>query len=163
MKIGVVADTHSQQIPKQLLKDFENVDFIIHAGDFCSVDELKILSQIKNVEAVYGNMDEPKIRRLFPERQILRVENLAIGLCHGYGSSDKVLEIVEREFQKDKVDAVIFGHSHDPVNKMIDHVLYFNPGSPNDTVFAPYQSYGILEISNGQISATIIKVKPYNG
>ena len=158
MKIGVVADTHSQEIPKQLLDDFKNVDFIIHAGDFCSFDDFKSFSQIKNVEAVYGNMDELKIRQLFPERQILQVEGLSIGLCHGYGPPDKIFETVQDEFKKDKVDAVVFGHSHYSLNKRVDGVLYFNPGSPNDTIRAPYQSYGILEIKNGQIYGTIVKV-----
>lgn len=158
MKIGVVADTHSQEIPKQLLNDFKNVDFIIHAGDFCSADDFKIFSQLKNVEAVYGNMDDQKIRQLFPVRQILRVEGVAIGLCHGYGPPDRIFETVKEEFKKDKVDAVIFGHSHYSLNKRVDNVLYFNPGSPNDTIRAPYKSYGILEVKDGKIRGSIIKV-----
>jgi predicted phosphodiesterase len=44
------------------------------------------------------------------------------------------------------------------MNEMRGSVLYFNPGSPNDAIFAPYQSYGILEI-NDRIVGTIVKVR----
>jgi putative phosphoesterase len=57
------------------------------------------------------------------------------------------------------VDVVIFGHSHWPVNETINNVLYFNPGSPNDVVRAPYCSYGIINIDAGKISAKIVKVR----
>ena len=57
------------------------------------------------------------------------------------------------------MDCVIFGHSHQPFNETIDHVLYFNPGSPNDIISAPYCSYGILEVTDKKIVAKLIKVK----
>ena len=49
MKIGVVADTHSLALPKQMLDDFKNVDLIIHAGDFCSMKVIEKLKKIKEV------------------------------------------------------------------------------------------------------------------
>ena len=159
MKIGVVSDTHSHLIPKQLLDDFKTADLIIHAGDFCSTDDLNILKKIKKVRAVSGNMDGLEIRQILPVRDIFQLDGLMIGLYHGHGSPGKVLEIVQEEFKNDKVDVVIFGHSHYPVNETINDVLYFNPGSPNDVVRAPYCSYGILEIENGNVQAKIIKVK----
>ena len=51
MKLGVVSDTHSLEIPKQLLDDFKDIDLIIHAGDFCSADDLAIFSKLAPVEA----------------------------------------------------------------------------------------------------------------
>ena len=57
------------------------------------------------------------------------------------------------------IDVVMFGHSHEPLNEKNGGVLYFNPGSPNDKVFAPYCSYGILDISEKGIIGKIIKVK----
>jgi len=36
--------------------------------------------------------------------------------------------------------------------------IYFNPGSPTDTIFAPYQSYGILEINGKEIKRSIVKI-----
>lgn len=159
MKIGVVSDTHSHSLPQQLLDDLKKVDMIIHAGDFCSVDDLNIFKKIKEVRAVFGNMDGLEIRQLLPEKVIFQIEDVTIGLCHGHGSPDKVPKIVRTEFKRDKIHVAIFGHSHYPFNETIDGVLYFNPGSPNDLVRAPYCSYGTLDIHHGQIIAKIIKVK----
>ena len=159
MKIGIVSDTHSLALPSQMLEDFLNVDLIIHAGDFCCWEDMEKFKKIKEVQAVYGNMDEAKIRRFFPRKQILKFDSVAVGLFHGEGSRGLILETVKNEFAKDKVDCIIFGHSHQPMNEMIDGRLFFNPGSPNDTISTPYRSYGILEVKNKKIVGKIVKVK----
>ena len=159
MKIGVVSDTHSLDLPRQMLEDFKNVDFIIHAGDFCSVADLQKFLKIKEVKAVYGNMDESQLRQRLPRRQIILCGAFSIGVFHGEGSPRNILETVKAEFKNDPVNAVIFGHSHQPFNEEIDGVLYFNPGSPNDAIRAPYRSYGLLFVSQEKITGQIIKVK----
>lgn len=159
MKIGVVSDTHSRDLPPQMMKDLEGVDLIVHTGDFCSVQDVQRFRKINKLEAVYGNMDEPEVRKLFPRRKIIEVGPIKIGLFHGEGPRPGVLETVKREFQKDRIDVAIFGHSHQPLNEVKDGVLFFNPGSPNDTVGAPYCSYGIIEIIDGQPVGKVIKVK----
>lgn len=158
MKIGVVSDTHSQELPEQMLNDFKNVDFILHAGDICSQETLAILEKIKEVKGVAGNMDNSLIRRRFEKIQIIEVEKFAIGLVHGEGPPNGLLDIVRKKFKDKKVDAIVYGHSHNPLNEVIDGVLMFNPGSPNDLVFAPYRSYGILTVAQ-TITGEIIKVK----
>jgi len=159
MKIGVVSDTHSHAVPQQLLDDFKKVDMIIHAGDFCSLDDLNLFKKIKEVRAVFGNMDGLEMRQVLPEKVIFEIGGVKIGIFHGYGIADKVPKIVRSEFKGNKIHVVIFGHSHHPYNETIDGVLYFNPGSPNDLVRAPYCSYGMLDINHGQVVAKIIKVK----
>ena len=159
MKIGVVADTHSLPLPAQMLKDFKGVDLIVHAGDFVSLDVVEDLRRIKEVAGVFGNMDGSEIRKIFPRSQILKLGGRAVGVFHGEGAPQTVLEKVKAEFAGKPVDAVIFGHSHQPLNQVIGHVLYFNPGSPNDVVRAPYLSYGILELTDKGIKGNIIKVK----
>jgi putative phosphoesterase len=159
MKIGVVSDTHSHDLPKQMMDDFRGVDLIVHVGDFCSGEDLKALKKINKVRAVFGNMDGLEIRQALPERDVFEAEGMKVGLYHGQGSPERVLNFVKKEFKKDKIDVVIFGHSHYPFNEVIDDVLYFNPGSPTDTVRPPYCSYGILEIRDGKAFGKIIKVR----
>ena len=159
MKIGVVSDTHSRELPKKMLDDFRGVDLIIHAGDFCSVADFKKIQALQEVKGVYGNMDEQGIRQIFPQKEILRLGGFTIGVFHGEGAPASILEKVKARFTGDKVDCIIFGHSHRAFNEKIGEVLYFNPGSPNDPVFAPYRSYGILEIKGAQVDGTIIKLK----
>ena len=159
MKIGVVSDTHSRPVPPEVLESFKDVDFIIHAGDFCSLEDLKQFQKVKMVKAVHGNMDEHDLHSILPERDIVLWKNFKIGLYHGRGPANRVVDVVQEEFKNDQVDAVVFGHSHQPFNEELKGVLYFNPGSPNDTIFAPYCSYGILEVNGDKLIGKIIKVK----
>src|SRR3989338_501411 len=108
MKIGVVADTHSLALPKQMLDDFKNVDLIIHAGDFCSTEVIEKLKKIKEVAGVWGNMDGQEVRRIFPRKKIIKQGKFTIGLFHGEGPPQTLLKVVEGEFKDTKVAAVIF-------------------------------------------------------
>jgi len=159
MKIIVLSDTHSREIPKSLMDDFKKADLIIHAGDFCCLDDVKSFQHLNKLEAVYGNVDSAELRGLFPAKKIFKVENVSIGLCHGDGKPDKVLGYVQDLFRQDKVDVVIFGHSHLPCQEKINNVLYFNPGSITDKVRPPFRSYGVLDIHKDRIEAKIIKLE----
>ena len=159
MKIGVTSDTHSIKIPRQLIEDFSHVDLIIHAGDFCTPNDAKVFSKLGEIRAVQGNMDDDGIRSRFPEKQVFICEGKRIGLYHGRGSRATILQSVMKEFEGQMLDIIIFGHSHMPFNETIKGTLYFNPGSPNDTLGTDACSYGMIEIDGGQITSKIIKVK----
>ena len=159
MKIGVVSDTHSLQIPPEVIKALKETDMIIHAGDFCTPRDVETFRRLKDFKGVHGNMDGADVRQLLPRREILAIEGVTIGIFHGEGPKDGILDTVRNAFKDRKLDAVVFGHSHQPFNKLIDGTLYFNPGSPNDMAFAPYRSYGILDIKYGKITGQIIKLK----
>lgn len=162
MKIGVISDTHipdrSKDLPKEILEAFKNVDMVIHAGDLV---DLSVIDQLKrvcpNVKAVWGNMDPEEVKRRLPQKEIIKLGNYTIGLTHGYGPPKNLIEIMADIFKDDKPDIIIFGHAHAPTNEKRGNVLYFNPGSPTDKIFSPYNSYGIIEI-NGKINARIVKI-----
>lgn len=162
MKIGVIADTHiptnAKQIPKAILEEFKTVDMIIHAGDFVDCEVLEALKKIcPRVIAVAGNMDPRELTGLLAQKEIIEVGKYAIGVMHGSGHPDKLIDLLSEAFAKDKIDIIIFGHSHKAFNEKKGDILYFNPGSPTDKIFAHYNSYGIIEI-NGQIKAKIVKI-----
>jgi putative phosphoesterase len=162
MKIGVIADTHipdrANEIPPKVLEAFKNVDMIIHAGDFVDIGILdKLKSICKDVKVVWGNMDPYEIREKVPEKQIISIGHHRIGLVHGYGHPNNLIGLVTGIFKDDHVDLIIFGHSHNAFNEKRGDILYFNPGSPTDTTFAPFNSYGLIEI-NDKIEAKIIKI-----
>ena len=159
MKIGVVSDTHSLLIPPDVINALNKVDMIIHAGDFCTVKDVETFSRLKDFKGVYGNMDGADVRKILPRREILDVEGVTVGIFHGEGPKEGILDAVRNAFKDQKLDVVIFGHSHQPFNTLIGDTLYFNPGSPNDMVFAPYRSYGILEIKSGTVTGKIVKLK----
>ncbi|MFH1753309.1 MAG: metallophosphoesterase family protein [Candidatus Omnitrophota bacterium] len=159
MRIGVVSDTHmprtALELPKKMLEDFKNVDLILHAGDLTSPDVLSVLKRIAPTKAVCGNMDDQELQYNLPTKEIITAGKFRIGLMHGFGPPFGLLERVSKEFSG--VDVVVFGHSHSPVNVVKKGVLYFNPGSPTDTIFTRQNGYGILEI-NDKIKGEIIKL-----
>lgn len=159
MKIGVVSDTHSFDLPRQMIEDFRQVDLILHAGDFCSTKDYTFFKRIQKVRAVYGNVDEAAICRKLPAQDIFEVEGVRIGMIHGAGTGQGVLTYVKNAFRKERVDVVVFGHTHQPCQEYDRQTLYFNPGSPNDYVRAPYCSYGILEVRDKTVKGKIIKVE----
>ena len=162
MKIGVISDTHipdrARQVPPVIMEAFNHVDMIIHAGDLVEFSVLDKLSGVcKEVKAVRGNMDYDDASGRLPIKEIIKAGGVRIGVMHGWGPPAKLVELMQQEFKDDKVDIVIFGHSHAPFNEKIGNVLYFNPGSATDKVFAPYNSYGIIEITN-KIDARIVRI-----
>lgn len=159
MKIGVVSDTHSLLIPPEVINALNKTDMIIHAGDFCTPKDVEIFRRLKDFKGVYGNMDGADVRKLLPRRDIFEVDGITIGIFHGEGPKEGILDAVRNAFNDRKPDVIVFGHSHQPFNKLIGDTLYFNPGSPNDMVRAPYRSYGILEIESGTATGKIVKLK----
>lgn len=162
MKIGVIADTHipdrAKDIPPQILEAFKGVDMIIHAGDFVDLSVLdKLKTVCRDIKAVWGNMDPYEVRKGLPEREIVRVGNYSIGIAHGYGPPNKLIDLLTEIFKEENINIIIFGHSHSAINKKKGNILYFNPGSPTDKIFALYNSYGIIEI-NDKIKARIIRL-----
>ncbi len=157
MNIGVISDTHSRAVPEQVLKELKKMDFVIHAGDIGSKSFFDEFKKINDVKAVYGNMDDGTLRSVLPRSQIILCASFAIGLFHGEGHPGHLVECVQKEFKDKKVDVIVFGHSHHPMNEIKDGILFFNPGSATDTVFAPFRSYGVLEISD-VIKGRIIKI-----
>ncbi|MCU0651226.1 MAG: metallophosphoesterase [Candidatus Omnitrophica bacterium] len=162
IKIGVLSDSHipdrAKELPAKLLEEFRNADMVIHAGDMVDPSVHKALLEVcKDVRAVSGNMDPSQIKDVFPVRQIIKAGKFTIGLVHGWGPPNRLLDVVKEEFKSEKPDIVIFGHSHQALNHKDGRTIYFNPGSPTDNVFAPYKSFGIIELDD-TIKARIIKL-----
>lgn len=159
-RILVLSDTHIPRVavdlPDKVYKEVGNVDMILHAGDFVEKEVLDKLKTLKETKAVCGNMDSPNIRHALNPKEIIQVEKVRIGLIHGYGAPRELIETVKGEFTN--VDAIVFGHSHSAVNTVKDGILFLNPGSPTDTIFATSNSYGILEIDGNNIKGNIVKL-----
>jgi putative phosphoesterase len=142
MRIAVLADTHVntlEHLPKKIIDALSTVDLIIHAGDFTDVQVLKELKRLREVKAVHGNMDSTELKTVLPVKEIVEIENKRIGITHGSGSPWGIEERVRKMFESDRIDIMVYGHSHRSQNKVINAILYFNPGKAAD-------SFGILTI-----------------
>jgi predicted phosphodiesterase len=76
---------------------------------------------------------------------------------HGIGAPVNLIDVTTEAFKNDRVDAIIFGHSHNGLNMVKNGILYFNPGSPTDKVYAKVNSVGIIEV-NDKIEGRIIEI-----
>lgn len=161
MRILVLSDTHmprlSEDLPQAVYDEIGKVDMILHAGDFVEKEVLDKLSGLRPTKAVYGNMDSLKLRETLNQKEIIDVGKCRIGLIHGYGAPVDLIETVRKEFTR--VDAIVFGHSHKAISQVHNGVLFFNPGSPTDTIFAPRKSYGILEVIDDKIEGRIVHIQ----
>ncbi|MEW9669098.1 metallophosphoesterase family protein [Ammoniphilus sp. 3BR4] len=152
MRIGVISDTHmpsrSKQIPQALLKGLKNVDLILHAGDWTQLEVVRAFEKLAPLDGVAGNNDGEEIVGRFGRKKILTFSGYRIGMVHGDGIK-KTTEVRAWEaFAGEKVDIILFGHSHVPFLRKHQGVLLFNPGSPTDKRRQLQYSYGILALSS---------------
>jgi putative phosphoesterase len=152
LKVGVLSDTHFQDVQQGIAclqaiaeRHFAGIDIILHAGDVVNPDVLMAFAD-RTVHVVRGNMD-PAVKGI-PSRKLIEVGGFRIGLIHGWGAADTLEARVLREFSGERLDCLVFGHSHHPLCCRRDGVLLFNPGSPTDRRWAPYHSVGILELGD---------------
>jgi len=142
MRIAVLADTHVtglQQLPAKIVHTISTVDLVIHAGDFTEVGLLEELRQLSAVKAVHGNMDSTELKTALPAKELIDVGKKRIGVTHGWGAPWGIEQRVRKVFSSDRVDIIVYGHSHHPQNKVINGILFFNPGKATG-------SFGILTI-----------------
>jgi len=165
MRILVISDTHipvsSDRLPSEIENEAKKCDCCLHAGDFITLDTFNTLSSLTKVYGVHGNMDDAAVIEKLPIKQTIKLEDITIGLTHGHGTPNNLINCIKFEFSKEysKIDIFVFGHSHQPMNKEIDGKIYFNPGSPTDQIFTPYRSYGILEINGKAIKREVVKIE----
>ena len=163
-KIVVLSDTHlpvrAAKIPEQIIEQIRSADLIIHAGDHQTIEVVELLQAYGKYIGVAGNMDSDDAAEQLPEKAIVNIKNgdkeFKIGVTHGSGPPQGLPERVANFFGE-KLDCIIFGHSHHPFNEELNGALMFNPGSPTDTVFTTINTFGILTINDG-IKGEIIKI-----
>lgn len=152
MKIGILSDTHiykGRSLSGFIWDALSEVEMILHAGDIVTESFLEDLKSIAPVTAVRGNCDW-QIDRL-PDKKICRLESLRIGLTHGFqGKGKTTVERAYNTFAEDRVDLIVFGHSHIPYSALFHGVRMFNPGSPTEKRGQTYFSCGLLTIEGGK-------------
>jgi len=121
LRIGVISDTHGLLRPEALAA-LQGCDHIIHAGDIGNENILQALAEIAIVTAIRGNNDKGSWAKELQETRRLQFEDVHLYVIH---------DIKELDIQPaaEGISVVICGHSHKPVIRQDDGVLYLNPGS----------------------------------
>ena len=126
------------------MRELERADVILHAGDLVAASVLRELESLAPVEAVFGNMDEPALQTELPERRVVEVEDLRIGLVHVPGARAGREERLVSWFPG--CDVVVYGHTHLPQLERHRGVWILNPGSPTERRRAPQHSMLVLRV-----------------
>lgn len=161
--IGVIADTHipvrAREIPRKVFEVFEEVDFIVHAGDLVDFSVIDELEQLAPVLAVYGNMDGPKIRGKLPKMNSAKVLNWKIGVTHNPGALFGIRKMRQIANQNG-FNVLVYGHTHNPSIKWEGKTLFINPGSPTNPLppFITKPSVALLRIAKEKITPEIIRI-----
>jgi len=151
MKALVLSDTHIKH--KEQLDDLhriikpylDDVDVIFHAGDTASMVAVDFFNGLKVSYIVAGNMDDSQASYYLPDKLLVDFGGFKIGITHGWGNSTGIVGRVFDYFAVNEVDAIIFGHSHQPYIGRKNGVLMLNPGSPTDKRFAERNTIAILD------------------
>ncbi len=160
MVIGVISDTHipkrAKELPGAVLETFRGADHIIHAGDIMAADVIAQLAHLAPVTAVAGNLDPPELLEKLGHKNIITLDHLKIGVCHGHGEKGSTVKRALECFGNDRVDCIVFGHSHKPLCTYSGGVLLFNPGSPTDKRTNRFYSVGMIEWKDAVLRPRIV-------
>lgn len=125
MKIGILSDSHTKSDYTELainhLKQ-KGANYLIHAGDLCIEDNLKLLQNSKLVYVtVFGNNDRSLLSlsneyNIQKEPYYFKIKDIKFKLMHlpYYLNADS--------------DIVIFGHTHKFECSYNNGTLFINPG-----------------------------------
>ncbi|UGV41211.1 YfcE family phosphodiesterase [Methanococcoides orientis] len=162
MKLIILSDTHIKSgqsllelLPGDLVTIIKNSDILIHAGDFETLECYNELSGLGDLVAVHGDTDVPELMELLPERQVIEVEGVRVGVIHkGQLTSDNPdgLRYLAKEMG---VDVLIFGHFHHPIIEDYE-VLLLSPGSAIVPGIAEPSAIE-LEIFEGKVKGRVIR------
>lgn len=166
MKIIVLSDTHVKEgqtllslLPDKMISTIRISDLIIHAGDFETIECYKELLALGKLAAVHGDTDREELMKLLPERKVLKIEGINIGIIHkGQLTSENTdgLRYLAKEMG---VDVLIFGHFHHPIAHKSE-VLLLSPGSATLPGIAEPSAIE-LEITGRKVGVKIIRCKDH--
>lgn len=162
MKLIVLSDTHIKPgvslislLPDDLIYLIKNSEIVIHAGDFETIECYKELQSLTKLIAVHGDTDCDELIKLLPEREVIEVKGIKIGIIHkGQLTSEHTdgLRYLAKEMD---VDILVFGHFHHPIVEKTD-VLLISPGSATVPGIAEPSAIE-LEIIDKRVKGKIIR------
>ena len=150
MKILVLSDSHSSLQFMRYCVDSVRPDAVVHLGDYFGDGEV-ISEEFPHIRfyQVPGNCDRYRYYGSASEILILPVLGVNLYMTHGHKHRVKqyLLELL-RDARASRVDAVLFGHTHEALCvQEPDGLWVLNPGS------CGYHggSAGLIEVENGKI------------
>lgn len=151
-KIGILSDTHGH-IDDKITHYLQGCDQIWHAGDIGALAVTDQLADIAPVKAVYGNIDDHTVRRVWPENQLFTVAGVSVFITHIAGYPGRYNARVKALIQAHKPQVVVVGHSHivKVVRDPSDNHLHINPGAAGIYGFHKVRTIATMHIEEGRL------------
>ena len=132
--IGLISDTHGF-LDSRFVSHLKKCDEIWHAGDIGSMEVAEKLKEIVPLKAVFGNIDNHKIRLEFPENLRFMCEKVDVFITHIGGYPGRYDKRVKEKLQTNPPTLFICGHSH--ILKVMNDkklgILHMNPGAAGNS------------------------------
>jgi uncharacterized protein len=158
--ILVISDTHLERcspgLLTQLARHGEGCRRLVHAGDITTASVIEALSRRFEVVAVRGNMDPVFQGTELPQRLVIDVGGVQVGIQHGEGGPEAMELRLLTAFAPQPPPVIVYGHTHRASDRTVQGVRLVNPGSPTDRRWAPFRSLGLLAVSGGEVSFSIV-------
>jgi putative phosphoesterase len=150
-RIGVVSDTHGLLRP-EAMSFLAGSDLILHAGDIGHPEILEELSAIAPLTAVRGNNDHGAWAAALREIELLQIEEVRILLLHDLAQLKDRATAAEAR-------VVVTGHSHKPMQREADGVLFLNPGSAGPRRFKLPVAVAELIVSGSSVTGRVVELE----
>jgi putative phosphoesterase len=156
-RVLLLADTHlpkrAKVLPDPVLRAVDEVDVVIHAGDWVDVATLDLLeSRAGRLVGVAGNNDGPELHARLPEIARLSLDGVDIAVVHETGAATGREKRMDVAFPE--TDLLVFGHSHIPWDTTSSAGLrLLNPGSPTDRRRQPHATFMRVVLDDGRIDS----------
>jgi uncharacterized protein len=150
--IGLLSDTHGF-IDDHLYKFFEKCDELWHAGDLGNIETADKLAEFKPLRAVYGNIDNDRVRIQYPQFLRFNCEKTDVLITHIGGYPGHYDPSIKSVFLVNPPKLFIAGHSH--ILKVIYDkrfkLLFINPGAAGNSGFHNVKTAIRFIVDNNQI------------
>lgn len=156
-KVGLISDTHGYW-DERFSQHFCECDLILHAGDIGDLKVAERLAQIAPLRAVYGNIDDHKVRETYPEVESFNIEEVKVLMMHigGYpGRYERKARLLLKKAFSDgeAVKLFVSGHSH-ILKVMPDKhfgLLHINPGAAGISGWHAVRTLITLEVEGSNM------------
>lgn len=161
VRLLLISDTHipgrARRLPDVVLEAADEVDLIVHGGDWVSAPVLDELERHGEVIGVWGNNDGADLRTRLPEIARREIGGLRFAVIHETGDAKTRERRMDAAFPD--TDVLVFGHSHIPWDTVTAGGLrLLNPGSPTDRRRQPHHTFMIATIVDGRVDAELVRV-----
>lgn len=143
MKLLIFSDNHRDSVSVEtMVKQYPMIDRIISLGD-SEMKEHELTNL--NIFGVKGNYPfEPN----FPLELTFEFEGVKMYFTHGHHYSVKMgLSRLLNYGSYNDIDIICFGHTHRPLLKELNGIIFLNPGALSSRRFGSSNSYAIVEIT----------------